>query len=173
MSMLTKNIARGGFLILGFLVALNVGAKSGEEVHIFPDGKARLVGEVVLKNAANIFKMRIWGQYWRVTAFDYPPTKLISKDGESLQLDEIQVGHILDVEGFPAEEAGVVDARVIRDISIMRNQNAKEAVLKKPVVPKSVKKPNLKPPSPSTATPLRATTTIERMLRFFDGLRSW
>jgi hypothetical protein len=105
-------------LILGFLGLPSAEAEIGQEFHIYKDGAVHMVeAEVSKKHALNFIRVKIWNQIWGVI-IDYA-TKFESAYGEKITLEEIQLGHRLEIKGRPVSgEAGTIEASYIRDLSI-------------------------------------------------------
>lgn len=96
----------------------NARASMGQELHIYKDGSVHMVeAEVIKKHAANFLRVDIWGQKWGII-IDYA-TEFESAYGAEIKMEEIEVGHRLEVKGRPIPgEAGTIEALYIRDLSI-------------------------------------------------------
>lgn len=104
---------------LGLLLPLGAwAAATGPELYISPRGEVRISGaELKDKNALNLFSLTVWGQKWTIPIDQF--TMLESADGKKIQLDEILLGHLLEIKGYAAgQKPGWLDTRLVRDLSL-------------------------------------------------------
>ena len=88
------------------------------EAHIYKTGEVHLIGgRLEKRHAINLYTVNVWGYQWKVFA-DYD-AKFQSADGASLDPQQILVDHVLEVKGLPSKkEIGLVEAKIVRDLSV-------------------------------------------------------
>lgn len=154
--------------VLPFLASA---ASEPQELHIYANGRTSLTGaEIITKHALNLFAVRVWGQKWMIVT-DYPTT-FESKDGVPIKLEDLALGHIINVQGRPVTEAGTIEAASIKDISIVKKplvsseQAAISTSLASPIIPpvaKVEKKVKVIPPKKPAAKKRPATATPKKI----------
>lgn len=105
-----------------------------QEAHIYRTGEVHLIGgRLEKRHAINLYTVNVWGYQWKVFA-DYD-AKFQSADGAPLDPEKILVDHVLEVKGFPAKkEIGLIEAKIIRDLSVSGNGEAMPIVSLLPAV---------------------------------------
>lgn len=105
-----------------------------QEAHIYRTGEVHLIGgRLEKRHALNLYTVNVWGYQWKVFA-DYD-AKFQSADGLTLDPQEIQVDHLLEVKGSPAKkEIGLIEAKIIRDLSVPGSGAALPLVSLLPIV---------------------------------------
>ena len=106
------------FLAMFLASAFTARASVGQELHISATGEVRLLNAaVVTKHALNLYSVNVWGQTWTIPIDQY--VKVESAGGLPIQLEEILVGHLLEVQGKPTyNKTGWIDAALVKDLSI-------------------------------------------------------
>ncbi len=88
-----------------------------QEIFIYPKQRVHIKGvEVESRNALNMYAIKVAGSKWQVFSDQY--TKLESASGGAVTLAEIVPGHVLEIKGSYRELGGVIEAALIRDLSI-------------------------------------------------------
>lgn len=87
------------------------------ELYISSKGIAEIRGAQVLAiHALNLISVGIWSQKWTVS-MDYT-TKFQSSDGAEIKPEQIAIGHTLEIKATPSKQEGILEALLIRDLSI-------------------------------------------------------
>lgn len=88
------------------------------ELYISAQGVVVARGAQIMRiHALNLISITVWGQKWMVS-ISYA-TKLESSDGTEIKLEQLGVGHILEIKAEPSSfQEGTLNASMIRDLSI-------------------------------------------------------
>lgn len=88
------------------------------ELYISAAGATVARGAQIMRiHALNLISIAVWGQKWMVN-ISYA-TKLESSDGTEIKLEQLGVGHILEIKAEPSSfQEGTLNASMIRDLSI-------------------------------------------------------
>lgn len=87
------------------------------ELYISSKGIAEIRGaQVIAVHALNLISVGMWGQKWTVS-MDYA-TKFQSSDGTEIKPEQIARGHMLEIKALPGKQEGVLEALLIRNLSI-------------------------------------------------------
>lgn len=127
-----KYVASGALLAILFAPAL-LSALVFSELHLTPDGKFSAKGLTVMQKAGtNLFTRATWGHaFIRVTLLTNASTTIVKNHGEASTIDEIETGHLLDVEGELSSGADslIIKASHVRNTALLRESKTLSGVI--------------------------------------------
>lgn len=113
-----------------------------QSLEIGPKGNVHMQNAKVLSISTNSLTVKTWGITFTVSVT--ADTKLRAHNGGTITLSEVLADHVLDVHGSINMDTGVVTAREIRDDSLMKDNTARQNMMKDIMLQIEVLKKQLK-----------------------------